>query len=123
MYAQARLDVPFLFDAAPTSVPIGMFFSGKPTASELLARLALPDALNMVASRCRATAETASTGTATFTMTVDGSSVGTVTFTASATGVVAFTNTAFAAGTFKLTAPSSVDATLANISITLSGDR
>ena len=88
-----------------------------------LARLALPDALNMVASRCRATAETASTGTATFTMTVDGSSVGTVTFTASATGVVAFTNTAFAAGTFKLTAPSSVDATLANISITLSGDR
>ena len=123
MYAQARLDVPFLFDAAPVSVPISMFFGGKPTSSELLARLELPDALTMVPARCRARAETASTGTATFTMTVDGSSVGTVVFTASTTGVVTLTKTAFAAGTFKLTAPASVDATLADISIMLSGDR
>jgi hypothetical protein len=61
----------------------------------------------------------ASTGTATFTVTKNGTQIGTVVFTSSATATFTGTATSFAAGdVLAVTAPSSQDATLANVAIT-----
>lgn len=73
----------------------------------------------------RADADTASTGEAVFSITKNGSPVGTVTFDTSDTGSFAMASqTEFQAGdVIRVIAPSPRDATLADLSITLAGDR
>jgi hypothetical protein len=101
-----------------------LWASGRPGAAEVLVRAEIDTAVTLAEARCRASALTASTGTAVFSVEVGGTPIGTVTFTASASGVVDITTSAVAAGAvLTITAPSPQDATLAGVSITLSGDR
>lgn len=109
----------------PYDVP--RFLSGAPTASQVLIRLRVARAVRFPAglSGSFGQADTASTGTAVFSIRKNGSQFGTVTFTASASGVVAAASDAnFAAlDLLELVAPVTPDATLANIDFTISGLR
>lgn len=102
------------------------FSSGTLTASQVVYRIAVSHAVsfttNLVGSQ--GTAATASTGTATLSVQKNGMQFGTVVFTASATATFTGTATSFAAGdVLSIVAPSSPDATLAGVGITLSGTR
>ena len=109
--------------ADATGINLCPFISGRPEAAELVLRLEVVTSLDLDVTRCAASAETASTGTAVFSITMDNAAVGTVTFTASADGVVALSDTTVGPGVLKIIAPASQDATLSDVSITLTGDR
>lgn len=116
---------------APASAYAGydlpVYVPDKPTTSMICVRIiavrgfSLPSGL----TGSRATAGTASTGTAVFDLQKNTTSVGSITFTTSATGVLAMASgTSWAAGdVLRILAPASVDTTLADISITLLGTR
>ncbi|RUW57176.1 DUF2793 domain-containing protein [Mesorhizobium sp. M8A.F.Ca.ET.021.01.1.1] len=107
------------------SIELSVFASGTLDTSEVIFShiagkgFTLPSAL----TGSLAVAAVASTGTAVLKIKKNGADVGTITFTASATGVFAMASaTAFVAGDIlNIVAPSSPDATLANISASLVG--
>jgi hypothetical protein len=106
------------------TINVSMYCEGAPTASEIVGIFACPAALNLAASatNSQAIAGTDSTGTATWTLEKNGSSIGTIVFSAStAAGVfTGISSTNFVAGDLiQLIAPSSPDATLANVAFTL----
>lgn len=104
------------------------FVGGKPSASELVAEypaartLMLPAAMAGSVGRAR----TAATAQTDFDVQKNGSSVGTIRFAASATSatfIAASAITLAVGDRLGVVAPSSVDATLADISVTLKGYR
>lgn len=104
-------------------IPIWIF--GPPINAEVVYELqaaagfTLPSGL----AQSQASADTASTGAAVFTIYRNGVSIGTITFTSSATGVFSFAAAVnFVAGDIlKVVAPTTANATLANIRINLFG--
>lgn len=120
------------FSGAGGSAPydIGNFFNGQPTSSEVIMRFVagrtITFAANFVGSQFKA--GVAATASSVFTITRNGSNVGTITVGASGTsgtwtssGGGAVTYVAGDVGT--IVAPSSPDATLANLDWTLVGTR
>lgn len=111
-----------------TSHPVGTFVSGKPSASEIVLRYVAVDPFTLPAALAgsKGDAGTAATAQTDFDVRKGASSIGTVRFAASGTTatLIAATETAFSVGdVLSVVAPSSADATLANISITLRGVR
>ncbi len=97
---------------------------GQPTAGQVVLSFRSPLNMNMVAGAFLMRAETASTGTADWLISVDGVQVGTVSFATSATGVVTLTNDLIPQGSlFAVTAPSPQDATLSDITISIAVSR
>ncbi len=115
--------------AQPGSIPfdLGFYFEGTLTNAEAVARYVFNRSVSFVANLTgsHASADTASTGTVSFTLKQNGSSVGTVTFTASATGTFTFASPiTFASGdVLQIVAPATADGTLANVAINLAGTR
>lgn len=115
---------------AATSFTYDLSFQveGLPAASEVVGRFPAVRAWSLSAGAplSKAIAGIAATGSSTFTLAKNGASFGTIVFAASGTAgtfTVAST-TSFAAGdVLTITAPSGQDATLANIGITLAGQR
>ena len=117
----------------PTGTPgtqpfdLGFYFEGVLTNAEAVARYVFNRSVSFVANLTgsHASADTASTGTVSFTLKQNGSSVGTVTFTASATGTFTFASpVTFASGdVLNIVAPATADGTLANVCINLAGTR
>lgn len=116
--------------AVPTPLPtrryvVAWWIAGKPEASELFGHVAgvaftLP--VDLAGSQVKA--DTAATASAAFDLRKNGSSVGTLTIAASGTTATftAASAVQFAAGDrIDLVAPSSQDATLANVRVTLMG--
>lgn len=107
---------------------LAVFAGGVLGASEVFLLHVLPYAIEIAsaAPNSHAVANIAATGSTTVTINKNGSSIGTIVWSASGT-VGAFTfssNVTFAAGDkITLVAPSSADATLADIGITLAGFR
>lgn len=113
-----------------SSIPydIGFFAEGTLTTSEVIARFVCPRALSLASGASGvAICGVAPTGaTAVVTLTKNGSSIGTVTYaTGSTTGTVSITgSTSFAIGDIiGWVGPASVDATLADPSVTLTATR
>src|SRR6266850_3184565 len=106
---------------------LGFYFEGVLTNAEAVARYVFNRSVTFVANLTgsHASADTASTGTVSFTLKQNGSSVGTVTFTASATGTFTFASpVTFASGdVLQIVAPATADGTLANVAINLAGTR
>ena len=107
---------------------IGLFIPGQPAASAMVFQFVVPRAIsfpvNLVASLARA--GTAATSAASFTLRNNGSNIGTIDFAAgSATATFSLpVGAAFAAGdVLEILAPSPQDATLADVSITVSASR
>ena len=94
------------------------FCSGKPAASEVVGGAIFPTATTITQANCSAKATIAATASTVFTIAKDGTTVGTITFSASATtGTVSITAGSITAlQHVTITAPSTPDATLANIS-------
>lgn len=114
----------------PTNVGIydvGGYVEGLATASELVWEFYSPRAWTLPSGASGGgKAGVAATGSATFTLAKNGTSIGTFVWAASGTvATLSITSTtSIAAGdVLSLTAPSSADATLANIAFTLSGTR
>lgn len=108
------------------------FVASKPSAGELVYRLVAVRPFNLPSSMTGsyASAVTASTGSVDFTFKRNGNVIGTVNFNASGTGTFSFedsnsdTDISFVAGdVLTITAPGSQDATLADISFSLTGTR
>lgn len=98
------------------------YFPGTQTsASQLMFRDHAAIAATIPTSGNKASAKTASTGTAVLTIKQNGSSVGTITFTASGTGVFSISSPVTVAvdDIITIEGPASPDATLADISVTL----
>ena len=97
---------------------LNVFCSGKPATSEVIGGAIFPVAGAIVAGSCVAKATVAATASTIFTIAKDGTAVGTITFAAGATlGTVSITAGNLTANqNVTITAPSSPDATLANIS-------
>ena len=100
-------------------------YPGMPGVSEIMARFVFPRAV-IIPTGCtgsRASAGTTPTATATATIQKNGSNVGTITFNTD--GTTSFTCAApislVAGDVLTVTAPSVVDLTLANLSVTLVG--
>lgn len=106
---------------------LGFYFEGTLSNAEAVARYVFNRSVTFPASLTgsHASADTASTGTVSFTLKQNGSSVGTVTFTASATGTFTFASpVTFASGdVLQIVAPATADSTLANVAINLAGTR
>ena len=106
---------------------VAVFVQGKPAADEQVYRLELETAMTfpVALAGSRASGGAASTGAAVWSLRKGGVEFGTITFTTSATGVFASAaGASFAAGDIlQILAPNPQDATLADISITLAGDR
>ena len=100
---------------------------GVPLAGERLFRMVMARAISLPAglANSHASAEIASTSTAVFSLRKGDVEFGTVTFDASASGAfAAAAETQFAAGdVLNVIAPTSQDAALSDVSITLAGDR
>jgi len=106
----------------PSDIPVvpadfGFFFSGKPTASQVIFELKMPKAITLPASLTGSQAGTNTNPTADWTMTLkkNGASIGTIKFTAG-TGAVTITFSSlvnFAIGDlFQITGQSVADTTL-----------
>lgn len=110
----------------PHPISIGVWVAGKPAAGEKVARVAVPKAADFPndLTGSIAVAQVASTGNVSFAVSVNGSAEGTIVFNASDTGVfTGFGAINLVAGDIvQITAPSTQDATLADISITLLGE-
>jgi hypothetical protein len=107
---------------------LGTFCAGVPDASEILMRYVFTRAVSFPASLTgsQVKAGTAATAQTDFVLAKNGSSIGTIRFAASgATATfVSVSATSFAAGDIlSITAPGTADATLADISFTLAGER
>lgn len=131
-------DILFIFgDLSPTptisltvnNYDLGVFISGQPGADQEVLRYVTPRRIFFVDDflESRLNAGTAATDETEFTIKVDGTSVGTITVAASGTtGTFATSDgdlTVEAGEVLSIEAPSSVDSTLADISITLKGSR
>ena len=107
----------------PDTYDIALSILNKPTASATVLSFVSVRSFTIPANFADslATAAEASTGTATFDIRKNNISIGSVTFTASSTGVFSTMEAvAFTAGdTLKIVAPTSQDATLADIAITI----
>ena len=115
-----------VFNAKPFDVSV--FAPGIGTASQKLIRVALARAVTFKAgaSLSQAVASAAATGSTTFTLKKNGTSFATVNYAASAsTGTwTQASDATFAAGdVLEIDGPSTADATLANVGITLAGIR
>jgi hypothetical protein len=110
---------------APFDVPI--FAPGVGTNNQKLLRIALARTVTFPASAANsfAVASAASTGTAVYTLKKNGTSFATVTYTTSAAGVFAQASDAnFVPGDLlEVDGPATADATLADVGITLFGER
>ena len=110
---------------APFDVPV--FAPGLGSNNQKLLRIALARTVTFPASAANsyAVASVASTGAAVFTLSKNGVSFATVTYTASAVGVfVQASDANFVSGDLlEVDGPASADATLANVGITLFGER
>ncbi len=106
---------------------IGLYIEGVMTNGENVLRYVFNRAMTLPVSLTgsHASANTASTGTVSFTLKNNGSSIGTITFTGSATGTFTFASpVTFAAGDIlTIIAPATADATLADVNINLAGTR
>jgi Collagen triple helix repeat (20 copies) len=107
---------------------IALYAAGKPAASALALRFAFDRAISFSINLAGsiASAGTAATASTNFALTKNGTSIGTLTFAAgSATGTFSVgTAPNFASGdVLTVTAPSTQDATLADLSVTLNGVR
>jgi len=115
------------FNLARLSYDMGVFIAGDPASDEVVLRhVVLKDfTIPAGATGSYSSAITASTGTAVIDLQKNSVSFGTVTFTASTTGVIAVaSDTSFVPGdVIQFVAPSTADATLADISISLAGVR
>lgn len=115
--------------AAPASglYDVGGYIEGLSTNSETVWKFYSPRAWTLPAGASGgANADAAATGATTYTIAKNGTSIGTLAFAASGTaGTVSITaSTSIAAGdVLTLTAPTTGDATLANIAFTLTGTR
>lgn len=98
---------------------------GKPTATEVLCIYVPSRAITLDNSITFGKAGVAATASSVFTIKKNGSSIGTFTFAISGTtATINLTSTAISAGDIiTITAPSSQDATLADIGLTLGGIR
>lgn len=106
----------------------GLYAPGKPTASQVLARIVLPRAVILPSGLAGSVGScgTAPTGTVTLALALNGTSVGSVSFAAGATIATFAAASAIdlAPGdVLTVTAPSSADATLADVSVTFTGTR
>jgi hypothetical protein len=108
---------------------VGVFFPGKPTATQIVMRWVAPRAIDFPdeLSGSRGAARVAATGSTAFDVQQNGSSVGTITFAGAAT-TATFTTSggalALAAGdVLAIIAPGTPDATLEDISVTFAGSR
>ncbi|AFU88415.1 putative tail protein [Caulobacter phage CcrSwift] len=109
-----------------TSADFGSFIAGKPLASEKAIRFVVATPFTVTTGVHQGSAETAATASRTFSFAKNGVEFLTATFAAAGTVATFSANTAtsFAAGDILLiTAPSTQDATLADISFTLKGIR
>lgn len=109
---------------------IGGMFAGSPDASEVLLRYPFPRAVTIPAgmANSRGVCVTPATSSATFSIRKNGTQVGTMVFgTGSPNNYASFTmasDTAFAAGdVLTIIAPSSPDATLADLAFAIAGTR
>lgn len=107
---------------------LGAFFPGKPAASQLMGRIAAVRAFDLPAGLVGSVASsgTASTAATSISLLKNGTAFGSVAFAAGATAATfsAASAVAFAIGdTLSIQAPATADATLADISITLTGTR
>ncbi len=103
---------------------IATFYPGVPGNSQLVLRWQAPRAVTIPSggTNSQASAGTAATGSTTFTIKQNGSSVGTVVWSASGTSgafTISSTINLAAGDVLTITGPSTADATLADISITL----
>lgn len=116
------------FTGSPRPLSVGVFVSGSPTNGQVLLYLKMdrPCMFPASAPNSYGIANTAATGTATFTLKKNGTSFATVVWSASGTSG-SWTQSSvesFAAGDIlEIDAPSTADATLANVGITLQGYR
>lgn len=110
--------------AFATMYDVAFYFPGSPEGDALISRIVIPRAcyLPSGATSSRADAAAAATGSTTLTIRNDATDIGTIVWSAAGT-TGAFTVAAdrtFAAGdVLSVVAPSTADATLADISITL----
>lgn len=103
---------------------IAAFAAGTMTASETLFRFIAPVAMTMKAADATASSGVAATGATTLTIKVNGANAGTITFAAGATaGTVAFSSdiSLTAGQVLSIQAPTTPDATLADVSVTFKG--
>lgn len=104
---------------------VTVFAAGVLTASQVVARVTFNRSVQFPASLTgsNATAEAASTGTATLNIQKNGTNVGTVVYTTSATATFTMgSQTTFNAGdVMRIVGPGSADATLAGVAISLAG--
>lgn len=112
--------------ALANTYDVGVFVQDVAAAGETVLRFVAPRAFTLPASLTgsRASAATAATGEAVFSLKKAGVEFGTATFAASGTTATfaAASETSFAAGdVLTIVAPASADATLADISIVLNG--
>jgi len=102
-----------------------MFFEGNQTNSETIMRFVATRSFTLPISLTGsyASAITASSGTAIFTINQNGTQKGTITFTASSTGTFSFTAAvSFVAGdVVTIVGPATADSTLAGISVSFTG--
>lgn len=115
----SNADNSVVWTTPPASV--GFYAGGLLNAAEVIGRVHAAQAFTIDAANCKVTSDTASTASAVITIKKDGTAIGTATFAAGATtATVAITTTAIAKGdliTFH--APDTQDATLANVSGTI----
>jgi hypothetical protein len=129
-YTDTRNFAPLALVGLPGTTPYDMlmYFPGVPLGSALLSRLIVPRAVVFASGTSTgiASAETNATNAVTLSLTRNGTAVGTVTFASGATtGTVTIPSafTTAAGDILRLLNQSTADATLANISVTLTGLR
>ena len=128
-YTDNRSYAPYAVVPAPGNTPYDMlmYFPGVPANSAIMGRAIIPRAVTMNSGASGyASAEVAATASTTLTITRNGTSIGTVTFAAaSTTGTVSITSTVTTAAgdIIRIVNQGTADATLASISVTLTGLR
>ena len=108
--------------AGSQTITVALSLTGEIDPGELLARLDITDAFTPDPDRCSATCDTAPTADVELALTLDGDSFGTITFPEGLTqGTITLTE-GTVQGLLRLTAPTD-PAALADVSITIAGDR
>jgi hypothetical protein len=114
--------------AAATTYDIGVFFPGSPSANQIMLRLPIERLVNFTTNMVPSVSACGTNPTATSVLPINKISggtttaVGTLTFNTSGVGTFTTTATSFNAGDIvEVISPSSADATLSDIGITLSG--